>query len=217
MPPPKAAPPSHKPSPWAGFLSYLVPGLGQISQGRIGKGLLFFFCLYGLFFYGMYLGSWSNVYLADVPEEPGARLNRHVANVWNRLQFAGQFWIGVAAWPALWQYKTFDPVKDVEPVARDAAPDWKARLLEGLRTFQRAPYENRAAGAGRRSYEAPADWPHKTLNELQIDGDKTWDLGWVFTVIAGVLNILVIYDAYAGPAFGEAEPIKTPAPLEAAA
>jgi hypothetical protein len=26
------------------------------------------------------------------------------------------------------------------------------------------------------------------------------ELGWVYTVIAGVLNILVIYDAVAGPA-----------------
>jgi len=48
------------------------------------------------------------------------------------------------------------------------------------------------------------------LNELQTNGDKTWDLGWVFTVVAGVLNILVIYDAFAGPAFRlehEAQPV----------
>ena len=37
------------------------------------------------------------------------------------------------------------------------------------------------------------------LNELQRDGDKRWDLGWVYTVIAGALNVLVIYDALAGP------------------
>ena len=41
----------------AAFLSYLVPGLGQIYQGRIGKGILFFVCVYTLFFYGMYLGQ----------------------------------------------------------------------------------------------------------------------------------------------------------------
>ena len=46
-------------SPVAGLLSYLVPGLGQIVQGRVGKGLLFFVCIYSLFFYGMYLGSGS--------------------------------------------------------------------------------------------------------------------------------------------------------------
>src|SRR5438477_255051 len=35
------------------------------------------------------------------------------------------------------------------------------------------------------------------------DGNKRWDLGWVYTVIAGVLNLLVIYDALAGPLFRE--------------
>jgi len=38
------------------------------------------------------------------------------------------------------------------------------------------------------------------LNKLQRDGNKRWDLGWVYTLIAGVLNLLVIYDALAGPA-----------------
>jgi hypothetical protein len=203
----------------AGFLSYLVPGLGQIVQGRIGKGILFFVCLYGLFFYGMYLGSWSNVYLPDVSAaEPPSRIPTLVSNVWARLPFAGQFWIGVAAWPAIWQYNTYDPAKNPDLPPKDDANTGMGRLLAGIRTFERAPYENRApADRGPRMGEAPADWPHKTLNELQIEGDKTWDLGWVFTVIAGVLNILVIYDAFAGPAFGNAEQAKTPAPLEAAA
>lgn len=215
--PPKSVPPGPRYSAWGAFLSYLVPGLGQISQGRIGKGLLFFVCLYGLFFYGMYLGSWSNVYLADVKDETNSRLPSPVANVWNRLQFAGQFWIGIAAWPAIWQYNTFDPARDVEPAPKEGPVDRKAQFWEGLRTFERAPYENRSAGALRRANEAPAEWRHRTLNELQIDGDKTWDLGWVFTVIAGVLNILVIYDAFAGPAFGDAEPARTEKTLEAAA
>jgi hypothetical protein len=202
----------------AGFLSYLVPGLGQIVQGRIGKGILFFVCLYGLFFYGMYLGSWSNVYLASAPEEPGSRMPPVVTNVWNRLPFAGQFWIGVAAWPAIWQYNTYDPAKETDVAPKDEPAGGLGRLLAGLRTFERAPYENKAqADRAPRIDEAPANWPHKTLNELQIEGDKTWDLGWVFTVIAGVLNVLVIYDAFAGPAFGDAEPSKNPAPLEAAA
>ena len=54
--------------PWAAFLSYLVPGLGQIYQGRVAKGILFLVCVYGLFFYGMALGSWKNVYLGDTME-----------------------------------------------------------------------------------------------------------------------------------------------------
>ena len=59
------ASPQRNYSPLAGFLSYLVPGLGQIYEGRVGKGVLFMVCLYGMFFFGMYLGDWKNVYLPD--------------------------------------------------------------------------------------------------------------------------------------------------------
>jgi hypothetical protein len=167
----EAPPPPH--SFQAGFLSYLIPGLGQIYQGRVGKGLIFLVSLYGLFFYGMYLGSWKNVYLADT-----ARTNNSwnlqpplLANLWNRLPFIGQFWIGAAAWPAIWQYNTFDEKQERGPL---------------FGTFERAPSEDE-------------------INRLQVEGDKSWDLGWVYTVIAGVLNIYVIYDAYAGAAFAQAE------------
>src|SRR6266404_6295084 len=179
---PDPAPVLHVHSPLAGFLSYLVPGLGQIYQGRIGKGLLFLVCLYSMFFYGMALGKWKNVYLPDT-----ARLNpltisikslnlswtapTPLANVYNRLHFAGQFWIGVAAWPAIYQHWT------------DGREHKDGTLLG---RFERTPSE-------------------KDLNDLQREGDKSWDLGWVYTVIAGVLNILVIYDAFAGAALAEAE------------
>src|SRR5262245_27374230 len=99
MPTPDPQPPRPAYSVWAGFLSYLVPGLGQMVQGRVGKGLLFLVCLYGLFFYGMHLGQWSNVYLPRSPHQ-GPWVWRQALNVWDRLQFAGQFWIGAAAWPA---------------------------------------------------------------------------------------------------------------------
>jgi hypothetical protein len=159
-------------SPLAGLLSYLVPGLGQIYQGRISKGILFFVCLYGLFFAGMAQGHWQNVYLPDTAKIiPNTwNLPRPVANLYNRLQFVGQFWIGVAAWPAVWQYATYD--------SADKAPF--------LWNFERTPSEDE-------------------INKLQRDRDKTWDLGWVYTVIAGILNILVIYDALVGPAFAEGE------------
>ena len=74
---PTAARPPAAPvlDPLAAVLSYLVPGLGQIVQGRVGKGVLFLVGLYTLFFYGMYLGQWSNVFLADVtPRNAGAKL-----------------------------------------------------------------------------------------------------------------------------------------------
>ncbi|HKI37504.1 MAG TPA: DUF6677 family protein [Gemmataceae bacterium] len=155
----------------AAFLSYLVPGLGQIYQGRVGKGILFFVCVYTLFFYGMSLGSWRNVYLPDTAGEDSQtnpwNLPRWAANLYNRPHFVGQFWVGVAAWPAAYQYNVYDPRRNDDPP---------------LGGFERQPSE-------------------AVLQELQRNGDKTWDLAWVYTVIAGVLNVMVIYDAFAGPAF----------------
>ena len=186
-----AAPVAH-PSAQAGrqfsllpaVLSYLFPGLGQIYQGRVAKGVLFFVCVYTLFIYGMYLGSGTvtikgttyriigNVYLPDTSERPNGNpfslKPPTLANIYNRPQFAGQFWVGVAAWPAVWQYLNYDPNAEVGP-----APFYN---------FERTPSD-------------------ETLNAVNVAGDKYIDLGWVYTVIASVLNIMVIYDAFAGPAF----------------
>jgi hypothetical protein len=52
------------------------------------------------------------------------------------------------------------------------------------------------------------------LNAFLVNSDKTPDLGWVYTVVAGMLNILVMYDAYAGPIFF---PLPKPAAKESAA
>lgn len=170
----------------AAVLSYLVPGLGQIVQGRVGKGLLFLVCIYFLFFFGMYLGDWKNVYLTF--EDPGAQAGqfgggRHrTTDLLLRVHYYGQFWVGIAAWPAIYQYARYDPNKDADPL---------------LGTFQRVPKEDE-------------------VNELQVNGDKTWDLAWVYTVIAGVLNVLVIYDALAGPAFQPASDTRTRRPEEPA-
>src|SRR5262245_60861927 len=184
--PPQSPPTTHAFSPTAGILSYLVPGLGQIAQGRVGKGVLFLVCIYALFFYGLYLGSGSvtldgqtyrvssNVYLPDTAtDDPREKqFPPLLVNLYNRPQFAGQFWVGVVAWPAIVQYLNYNR-KD---------PTEKHALLGD---FMREP-------------SGPA------INVLNNAGDKRLELAWVYTVIAGVLNILVIYDAVAGPAFGVA-------------
>lgn len=168
--------------PLAGVLSYLLPGLGQVLQGRIGKGLLFFVCLYALFFYGLWLGSMRNVWLPrthDLPDATlfGVPMSGPLKPLYYRPQFLGQFWMGVAAWPAILQYAVADrPPADEFPRAEE--PPKPAPLI-GF--YMRAPSE-------------------AELNALQRDGDKRWDLGWVYTVIAGALNVLVICDAVAGPA-----------------
>jgi TM2 domain-containing membrane protein YozV len=174
------------------FLSYLVPGLGQIIQGRVGKGVLFLVCIYTLFFYGMYLGSDTvridrdnevevyrvigNVYLPDeagrnnvfnLKDEQLTSFTRLLSNLYNRPQFLGQFWTGIVVWPAVYQYVHYDKNQKGDPV---------------LGQFERTPDES-------------------AINAVHTSGDKGLELAWVYTVIAGVLNIMVIYDACAGPAF----------------
>jgi hypothetical protein len=119
--------------------------------------------------------------LPDVSEKgQSAGLPRLLANLYNRPQFLGQFWVGIAAWPAVLQYLSFDENKHKEGHSY-------------LGHFERTP-------------------PEAVLNKLQVEGDssgrggKRYELGWVYTVIAGVLNIMVIYDAFAGPAYLLSEP-----------
>ena len=70
----------------------------------------------------------------------------------------------------------------------------------GIRRVARS----RRSGSDNRLGDFQREPEERVLNQLQNEDDKRWDLGWVFTVIAGVLNIMVIYDAFAGPAFGTA-------------
>jgi hypothetical protein len=157
------------PSILAGVLSYLVPGLGHIAQGRTGKGVMFMGILLGMFFLGQAMGNWQNVYMPEVDQrDKNNAVLRPLSSIYNRWHFAGQFWIGVAAWPAIWQFYKM--------------PMPEAETSEFWHRFQREPDEN-------------------VLNPFLTDSDKSPDLGWVYTVVAGMLNILVIYDAVMGPAF----------------
>ena len=189
---------THPYSPGAAFLSYLVPGLGQVVQGRVGKGVLFFVCLYGLFFFGMYLGDWRNVYVPAAPyAHDGQPQERLLDSLLNKARFGGQFWIGAAAWPAILQYNPAAPLarygegsggKIVRP-ARDEG---------GQPTFIDPVPPHPLFGKFMREPD------EKDLIVQMQNSNKSPDLGWMYTVIAGVLNILVIYDAFAGPAFGHA-------------
>jgi hypothetical protein len=169
LPATPASPPAVPPVKYdylGGLLSYLLPGLGQMSQGRFSKGILFFVSLHALFFYGMALGHWKNVYLPNANEKAEGFV-RVLRDLYTRIHFVGQVGIGISAWPAIYQYYHADE-----------------RGVVRLGGFQKEP-------------------PPEEIAVLQREDTKAWDLGLVYTVIAGVLNLLVIYDALAGPAVRE--------------
>lgn len=199
------------PDPLAGLLSFLVPGLGQIWQGwrwrrpgRLFKGVVLLLVLHGMFFYGQALGDWKNVFLPQYQQTLDDKfrifhfpLPDGLANVWWRPAYAAQFWMGISAWPAVWNY--------CFPESRVFAH------------YQRSP----GAVPGN-----PTRWErdqnikqfHKEINDLQLRPDmgKYWDVGLLYTMLAGVLNLLVIYEACAGPFDGTVRtaPPNTPSSSE---
>jgi hypothetical protein len=141
----------------AAFLAWLIPGLGHLYQGRVGKAVLFFVCIFGTFCYGGYLGGsselgWGRVVYASW--KPGDR----------RLPYLCQICVGLPALPALVQAH---------------------RVRNG-----RPPLLN--------NFMAPP----KSANQLDTLHEKLhryFELGTVYTMVAGLLNVLAIYDAWGGP------------------
>ena len=88
-------------NPWvAGLLAWALPGLGHIYQGRTGKGILFFVCILGTFFYGMYLGDNKVVYAATDWEQQ------------YRWQYLCQLGVGLPSTPMLIQRERARDGKD---------------------------------------------------------------------------------------------------------
>ena len=260
----------HQPSYLAAFLSYLIPGLGQIMQGRYGKGLLFMVSLLGMFHLGEAMGNWQNVYVPRGDDGPQGRgRGGFIAGLFTRWHYAGQFWIGTAAWPALWQHfelplpkqaggylgasaATENQTLKILSIAANS-PAERARLQTGdtILKIDDAPLASMDAFNGLLRTKLPGTeitihlqrgkqtlaipvvlgehqpgfWrnyqkmPEEgtiqqpgTVNHFLVNAGKSPDLGWVYTVIAGMLNILVIYDAYAGAAVLGHRPTTKPQP-----
>jgi hypothetical protein len=163
----------------AAFLAWLLPGLGHIYQGRTGKGVLFFVCIVGTFVYGLTIGEGRVVYAstADV-------FSREFLERW---QYICQVGVGLPALPAL--------------VQRSRINNNKVPLIDD--NFMRPPYPPGHVKGGftspdqtdrNRTVQHPDE-----LSKWNYDLGDLFELGTVFTVIAGLLNILAIYDAYGGP------------------
>lgn len=160
--------------PWvAAVLAWLVPGLGHLYQRRTAKAILYFVCIMGTFVYGLYLGGNSEV-----------GWGRVVYFSWRegdqRLPFLCQIGVGVAAFPALIQASRVSEGKQPLLGHLMAPPLLRAEPHDPL--DQSPPY---------------------TLDTLNKRLHRFWDFGTVYTVIAGLLNILAIYDAWGGPVFSE--------------
>jgi hypothetical protein len=148
----------------AGFLAWLVPGLGHWYQGRKSKAILYASCILGLFFVGLLMGEGRNVFFRwTSPTQDSENF---------RFSYFCQFFAGLPTLPGLIQ-------------ATLKHYGWP-----------------------------PIFWGYlaePSLNQLNAVHPRLGPLvevGWVYTVIAGLLNVLAILDAFDGPAHGD-EPEET--------
>jgi len=161
----------------AALLAWLVPGLGHLYQGRIAKGILFFVCLMSTFAYGCYLGGSSEL-----------GWGRVVYVAWRdddrRLAYLCQVGIGLPALPAIVQASLAKKGKE---------PRWNG--------FMAPPKPDASGQVDEATAQALSKQP--TLDELHFQLRSYFDLGTAYTMIAGLLNILAVYDAWGGPVFPE--------------
>jgi hypothetical protein len=160
----------------AAVLAWLIPGLGHWYQGRRAKAVLFFVCIMGLFSYGLYLSS-SNDKCLDGPGKIGN--GRAVYFLWQkdewRLPYLGQIGVGLPALPALIQ------------------ANWMSRQQKVAWGGFMAP--PRPVGLP----ETDPNYNQPTAHDLNYVLNRRLELATFFTVVAGLLNVLAIYDAWAGP------------------
>lgn len=162
----------------AGILAWLIPGAGHWYQGRRTKAVLFFVCIVGTFIYGLWLGGGRVVYASwgETPDE-------------KRLPYVCQVGVGVMALPAVWQARNYGDSTYVQTM--------QAKENNGGRSFSEwfmaPPVLRITIPAGRTMDEL--DYLNYTLN-------RRFELGTIYTMIAGLLNVLIIFDALGGPAYG---------------
>lgn len=153
----------------AAFLAWLVPGLGHFYQGRTAKGVLFSVCILGTFLYGLYIGNGQVVYASTTP------------SLLTRWQYFFQLGVGLPAAPAIVQTWRAENDKGPLPLLGDVMRPPRAQA-----DSSRDLSDNKVFHP-----DEVAKWNH--------DSADMFEMGTVYTIVAGLLNLLVICDAFGGP------------------
>lgn len=180
----------------AALLAWLWPGAGHFYQRRFVKGMLFMVCILSTYCYGLVLAQGRCVYASHRPND-------------FRWQFYFQSGFGT---PSLFAVIQSQKVKnDGTPffVLAERYPRGYTDPDTGkLREFERIPEDERGEFGGQPIYDglmAPPKGPvvlqsNDVLGMWHAEMTHFFDLGTLFTIVAGVLNFLAMYDAFAGPA-----------------
>ena len=169
---------------WAAILAWLLPGAGHFYQRRFLKGVIFSVTILAIYVSGVAIGGGQVVYASWRPND-------------HRWQFACQMGVGLPAMPAVAQY--FRTRDGQEPFFANRAYfiDGNGvaveRELGDPNTVATGPFSPPPGPVLADGRCVLAIW-HEELGHR-------FEIGTLYTVVAGLLNLLAVYDAFAGPAF----------------
>jgi TM2 domain-containing membrane protein YozV len=195
----------------AAFLAWLIPGAGHFYQRRWGKGGLFMVCILGTFVAGLWMGEGKVVYAS-------MRTNDQ------RYAYACQVCVGLPALPAIVQAIRMSGDRPKAPLfggfmAPPLLPGQKVPAawaesqikqgecdqsdfpdLRGDRPREYVTYMTDGFEASPKLRDAnnPRE-PFNQTSDWNLRMGPFFELGTVYTLIAGLLNILAMYDAWGGP------------------
>jgi hypothetical protein len=185
----------------AGFLALLFPGLGHYYQGRTWKALLYLLCIGGVWVAGSRLGHGRVVYFRWDKEE-------------KRWAYFAQVGMGLPALPALLDEfgQRENWAKAVERVGLGRLATLQAKPLTSTEVEQLCSRHDidswlpddkkqallREKGVNHFATLAEVDELHRVYG-------RHMDVALLYTIIAGLLNMLVVFDAVCGPAHWKEE------------
>lgn len=156
----------------AALLAWIVPGAGHWYQGRKAKAILFCVTILLTYFVGFAIGGGHVVYASWVPGD-------------KRWHYVCQLGAGAVTLPALLQTNRMNKFTEYTPrnPAGQTDPNYEPMWGGWMAPPRRPVVEDRA--------DDTAAWYARL--------GSGYEMGTWYTMIAGLLNILVIYDAYSGP------------------
>lgn len=177
----------------AALLAWLIPGAGHFYQRRRAKGALFCICILSTFLFGLGLGRGRVVYASFKSDD-------------FRWQFVPQLACGAVSFPALAQKVVTqnggDPMWVLCERFPGNHPNADLRFSKITEKNQDQKLNDNTLKDG---FMAPPAGPtlargNDVLSKWHFDYRHDYEMGTLFTVVAGLLNLMAIYDAFVGPA-----------------
>ena len=223
---------------WAAFFGWLIPGAGHFYQGRYAKGGLFFCCILFTFFYGLFLGNGQVVYAAwrpgdwrwqyplqlgvGIPAMPAIAQYRR-ARKGEPAYFANRAFMIRSNGELNYEIK-YDKGGRAFTVAKTGQHPREVEF-EGRKAYYVPETDKPQSGIEEREkvdgklfrtgWYSPPPGPIPTdkncvLGQWNDELQHNFEIATLFTVVAGLLNLLAVYDAFAGPVLTREEDEEEP-------